>query len=96
LGATITYAIVGEDDLAKEHLKYAGKSFVSGLTTASCIGVSIATGGMAAPAGMAVAGLAGGTVGAYTSTLCTYTDGVLYDRKLTGRDYLGGALMGAV
>ena len=51
---------------------------LSGIITSGCIAATVVTGGFAAPMGMGVAGLVGGTMGATTSLISTASDGLIY------------------
>ena len=84
----------GNKERANQLIKNAGKATLSAGAT---VGLTIVTGGLAAPAGTAVAVGAGASVGASTSVISTALDAELYnDGEADPGAMVGGAIFGGV
>ncbi|ELU08803.1 hypothetical protein CAPTEDRAFT_208109 [Capitella teleta] len=98
IGATVGSVVArveGDDKRAEELIKNAGKAILSAGMTGGAIGLTVLTGGLAAPLGTAVSMAAGATVGAASSATTGAVDQALYnDGEIDAGALVGGAIMG--
>ncbi|ELU08824.1 hypothetical protein CAPTEDRAFT_208129 [Capitella teleta] len=98
IGSTVGSVVAkveGDDKRAEELIKNAGKATLSAGMTGGAIGLTVLTGGLAAPLGTAASVAAGATVGAASSATTGAVDQALYnDGEIDAGALVGGTIMG--